>query len=70
MGLFDAMLGADETLFKNEIALSFDYIPKILPYREEKQKAIAACIKPLLQQRNGRNAFVFGTPGIGKTQII
>ena len=70
MGMFDNVLGADETIFKNEIALSFDYIPKLIPYREPQQRQIAACIKPLFQQRNGRTAFVFGPPGIGKTLAI
>jgi cell division control protein 6 len=28
---------------------------------------MAGCIKPLLQDRNGRNLFIFGAPGIGKT---
>jgi len=31
MGLFDEVLKGDETLFKNEIALDYDFLPKILP---------------------------------------
>ena len=28
---------------------------------------MASCIKPLFQKRNGRNLFIYGPPGIGKT---
>ena len=68
--LFKDMLKSDETLFKNEIALDFDYLPKIIPYREQEQRRMAACIKPLLEQRNGKNLFIFGQPGIGKTAAM
>ncbi|MBW2983816.1 AAA family ATPase [Candidatus Woesearchaeota archaeon] len=67
MGLFNDMLKSDETLFKNELALDYEYLPKILPYREEQQKYIAACIRPLLAGKNGKSLFVYGAPGIGKT---
>jgi cell division control protein 6 len=67
MGLFNSMLKDNESLFKDEIALDYEYLPKILPYREKEQRQIAECIKPLLQKRNARNVFVYGAPGIGKT---
>jgi cell division control protein 6 len=41
-----------------------------LPYRDGQQHYIASCIKPLLQGRNGKNLFIFGAPGIGKTAAI
>ncbi len=67
MGLFNDMLKSNETLFKNEMALDYDFLPKILPFREEQQRHIAGCIKPLLMGKNGKNLFVYGAPGIGKT---
>ena len=67
MSLFKDMLKADETLFRDEIALDYDYLPKILPYRENEQFYLANCIKPLLQKRNGKNVLIHGPPGIGKT---
>ncbi|MDO8661178.1 MAG: hypothetical protein Q7K43_04770, partial [Candidatus Woesearchaeota archaeon] len=70
MGLFDNVLAAGESIFKNEEALEPDFVPKLLPYRDQQQHALASCIKPLLQDRNGRNAFVFGAPGIGKTAAV
>ena len=67
MGVFDGMLGAGESLFSNELSLDYSFIPKQIPYRENEQHHIASCIKPLFQQRTGRNLFLFGAPGIGKT---
>jgi len=67
MALFKDMLKADESLFKNSVALDYDYMPKLIKYREDEQFQMASCIKPLLQKRNGRNLFIYGPPGIGKT---
>lgn len=70
MSLFKDMLAEGESLFKNEDALDFEFVPKLLPYREEQQKQVARCIAPLLQDRNGENLFVYGAPGIGKTAAM
>ena len=70
MALFKDMLGGDESLFRNEMALDYEFLPKLLPYREGEQRHFATCIAPLLQNRNGRNLFVFGAPGIGKTAAL
>jgi archaeal cell division control protein 6 len=70
MSMFKDMLKNDETLFKNDIALDFSFQPKILKYREKEQQYIASCIRPLLQSRNGKNVFLFGKPGIGKTIAV
>src|SRR3972149_9649688 len=67
MGLFNDVLGAGESLFKNEESLDPEWLPKNLPFRENQHQYIATCIKPLLNNRNGMNLFVFGAPGIGKT---
>jgi len=70
MGLFKGMLGSEESIFKNDNALDFEFIPKLLPYRENEQKYVATCIKPLFVGTNGRNLFIYGAPGIGKTAAI
>ncbi len=70
MSLFKDMLKDNESLFVDEIALDFDFIPKTLRHRENEQKYIATCINPLLSNRNGKNLLVTGTPGIGKTASI
>jgi len=67
MGLFDDILHDNESLFLDEIALDYDYVPKEIPYREEQQHFIANCIAPLLQNKTGRNLFITGAPGLGKT---
>ena len=67
MALFKDMLKSDESLFKNSVALDYDYMPKLIKYREGEQQQMASCIKPLFQKRNGRNLFIYGPPGIGKT---
>ena len=68
--LFKDMLRSDQTLFKNELALDYEYLPKLMPYREQEQRRMAACIRPLLDEKNGKNLFIFGAPGIGKTAAM
>ena len=70
MPLFDDMLKENESLFKNEDSLDFDYLPKELPYRQGQQQYIAECIKPLSQGRQGKSLLISGAPGIGKTSCV
>jgi cell division control protein 6 len=65
--LFDSILKENESLFVNELALSYEFIPKSVPFREQQQKRIASCISPLFSHHTGRNIVVFGPPGVGKT---
>src|SRR3989338_3489342 len=67
MGLFESMLGSNESLFKNPDALEYEFMPKLFLYREQEQKKIAGVIAPMFHEKTGRNAFIFGPPGIGKT---
>ncbi len=70
MGVFDDVLKGGESLISNEMALDYSYIPKLIPYRESQMREIAAAIKPLFQKRNGRNMFIHGQPGVGKTVAV
>ncbi|MFH1331710.1 MAG: AAA family ATPase, partial [archaeon] len=70
MGLFDHMLKDSESLFINPDALDPDFIPKLIPHRENETKYIAECMKPLFHRRSGRNLFIVGKPGIGKTVAV
>jgi len=70
MGLYDDLLKGEHSLFKNEYALDYTFLPKAVPYREEQQKYLASCIKPLLMDHNGRNVLVHGPPGVGKTAAL
>ncbi len=65
MGFFDD--NSKGKIFLNPVALDYSFIPKLIPYRENQQHYIATCIKPLFQERNGKNLFIHGSPGIGKT---
>ena len=67
MSLFKDMLKSGESLFRDTIFLSYDFQPKIIPFRENEQMRFATAIRPLLQGHNGRNLFVYGPPGVGKT---
>ncbi len=70
MGIYDDLLKNTESLFKNEYALDYSFLPKIIPYRENQQKYLASCIRPLLSEHNGRNVLVHGPPGVGKTAAL
>jgi len=67
MSLFKEMLRGGETLFRDTVVLDYDFQPKLLKHRENEQTRFATSIRPLLQGHNGRNLFVYGAPGIGKT---
>jgi len=54
-------------LFRDTVVLDYDFQPKVLKYRENEQLRFATAIRPLLEGHNGRNVFVYGPPGIGKT---
>lgn len=70
MALFKDVTGDSGGIFLNSYVLDYDYMPKLVPYRENQQHFIADCIKPLLSKRNGRNLFIFGVAGVGKTVCI
>jgi archaeal cell division control protein 6 len=70
MGIFQNILKDNESVFADAVALDYDYVPKLMPYRENEQFKIASCIKPLFAERNGKNVFVYGKPGIGKTLAV
>lgn len=70
MGMFDNMLSSEESLFKDTIPLDYDYIPKVVPFREAQQRIIAACMKPLFNKSNGKNLLIYGKPGVGKTVAV
>ncbi|MBS3108378.1 AAA family ATPase [Candidatus Woesearchaeota archaeon] len=66
-GLFDNILGGNESLFLNPEHLDYGYRPKLIPFRENQQFYIANCIKPLFNRRDGKNLLIYGAQGIGKT---
>ncbi|MBI2550340.1 AAA family ATPase [Candidatus Woesearchaeota archaeon] len=67
---FFGSTGSGESLFKNPMGLDYDYQPKVVKYREAEMKQAAAAIRPLFQKRSGRNVFVYGPSGVGKTVAV
>jgi len=65
--LFKDILKENESLIVDPIALDYDYQPKLIPYREQHQQHMVSCIKPLFQDRNGKNLIIVGQSGMGKT---
>ncbi len=56
-------------VFANEDALKPEFIPETLPGRENELTQIALALRPITESvgAKGRNLFVFGPPGSGKT---
>jgi orc1/cdc6 family replication initiation protein len=67
MGLFNSRFSQEQSLFRDENSLGYEFLPKLLPFREDQQQYLADCLKPLLHGRAGRNVLIHGAPGIGKT---
>lgn len=57
----------DKGIFKNEEILSPEYLPDMLPYREQQIKQLGDILLPAASGRKPINVFIFGSPGIGKT---
>jgi cell division control protein 6 len=56
-------------IFKNEEILSPEYLPELLPHRENQIKQLANNLLPAAKGRKPQNTFLFGPPGIGKTAV-
>lgn len=70
MGVFDKVVGKKSKLIGSWRKLSFQYVPNRLPHRQKEQKEVARAIKPLIKGRKGKNLFIFGRSGIGKTVTV
>lgn len=58
------------TLFKDERVLYPDFVPDMLPFRDEQISELVFCLKPASIGRKPTNIFVFGKPGTGKTVTL
>lgn len=63
-------LKTSSNLIIDAFALDFDYLPKLIQFREQEQKYLADCIKPLFNNSTGKNILVTGRPGIGKSAAV
>lgn len=64
----DELLTNEESLFTSPGILDIDYLPRLMPFREEQQKYMASVIDRLPSL--GTNILIHGPPGIGKTACI
>jgi cell division control protein 6 len=64
----DDLLKDEESLFTSPGILDIDYLPRLMPYREQQQKYLAEIIKRLPSL--GASVLIHGPPGIGKTACV
>lgn len=64
----EELLSDEESLFTSPGILDIEYLPRLLPYREEQQGYLAGCIKKLPSL--GTGVLIHGPSGIGKTACI
>ncbi len=55
------------SLVKNRQALTIDYVPEKLPFRDEETKALAQVLSTIFKGARPSNLLLFGKPGTGKT---
>ena len=56
-------------LFTNRAALSPDYVPGHLPFRDPQTKAVAQILAPILRGSKPSNLLLYGKTGTGKTAV-
>lgn len=59
----------ESKIYKNEEALSTEYLPDFLPHRETQIQELANNLNPITKGRKPQNTFIVGAPGIGKTCV-
>lgn len=60
---------AGASVFRDESVLYPEFLPEVLPHRENQIHAIADCLKPLLKKSRPTPVFLHGPPGVGKTAV-
>lgn len=57
------------SLVKNRQALTIDYVPEKLPFRNEEAKTLAQVLSTVFKGARPSNLLLFGKPGTGKTAV-
>jgi cell division control protein 6 len=58
-----------KALFTDRNALTPDYVPKRLPFRDEQTRAVAEVLAPVLHGSKPSNLLLYGKTGTGKTAV-
>ncbi|WP_415281018.1 Cdc6/Cdc18 family protein [Candidatus Nitrososphaera sp. FF02] len=59
-----------KSLVKKREALTIDYVPEKLPFRDEEATALAQMLAPVFKSTRPSNLLLFGKPGTGKTAVV
>jgi len=59
-----------KSLIRNRQALTIDYVPERLPFREQEENAVAQVLSTVLRGSRPSNMLLFGEPGTGKTAVV
>lgn len=63
-------ISAEKEIFKDERALMPDYLPEVMPHREEEIKEIAYSLRGAAEGKRMENLLVIGSSGTGKTSSV
>ncbi|HEX2556876.1 MAG TPA: AAA family ATPase, partial [Nitrososphaera sp.] len=59
-----------KSLIKNRQALTIDYVPEKLPFRESEANTLAQVLSTIFNDARPSNLLLFGEPGTGKTAVV
>jgi cell division control protein 6 len=59
-----------KSLIKNRQALTIDYVPEKLPFRESETNTLAQVLSTIFNDTRPSNLLLFGEPGTGKTAAV
>ena len=57
-------------LFSNRAVLSADYVPTLLPFRDNQTSGVAEVLSPILHSSKPSNLLIYGKTGTGKTAVV
>ncbi|MEM2137687.1 MAG: AAA family ATPase, partial [Candidatus Anstonellaceae archaeon] len=57
----------ENRIFRDESALSPEFLPEELPGREREIKELVYCLQPAAENRQPQHSLLLGPPGTGKT---
>ncbi len=67
--VFETLAKISSSIFVNREVLRPDYVPEVLPHREEQIRRLTEHLAPLLRGERPSNIFIYGLTGTGKTAV-